>query len=215
MDKRARRAGRTEPAPGHRIFLLSPALCHGERAKLLLGERGKSPLALHLRSGGKAALGEVFTFVSGLYFRAKLAYASAFASPPPHCEGTLVITPDRGLLPPGTMIGLDELRAFAGIDIAHRDPRFLHPFRRDASALAIRAGAGCRIVLLGSLAPRKYLDVLFDGLADRLHYPSDFVGKGDMVRGCILLAAVREMSELPYAPASERSAPLPSRSGSA
>ena len=40
------------------------------------------PLARALRSGEGAPVGEVFSFLSGLYFRGKLAYAEAFARPP-------------------------------------------------------------------------------------------------------------------------------------
>src|SRR5438132_10431681 len=53
---------------GHRIFLLSPANISGERAKLLLRESAAFPLAQRLQSQG-APLGEVFSFISGLYFR--------------------------------------------------------------------------------------------------------------------------------------------------
>src|SRR2546422_2716140 len=68
--------------PGHQIFLLSPANCAGKRAGFLLRKDARSPLAQRLRSGEGATIGEVFTFMSGLYFRGKLAYATAFASPP-------------------------------------------------------------------------------------------------------------------------------------
>src|SRR6185369_12503944 len=73
---------------GYRIFLLSPANITGERAKLLLRESAGFPLAQRLQSQG-APLGEVFSFISGLYFRGKLAYASAHANPPPDIPGVV------------------------------------------------------------------------------------------------------------------------------
>jgi hypothetical protein len=66
----------------NRIFLLSPANCGGTRAKQVLSPRATFPLAEQLRGKSGAALGDVFAFVSGLYFRGKLTYASRFAAPP-------------------------------------------------------------------------------------------------------------------------------------
>ena len=57
------------------------------------------------------------------------------------------------------------------------------------------------IVLLGSVATGKYLDVLLDVVGERLLFPTDFVGRGDMSRGALLLRAARERTELPYEPA--------------
>ncbi|MGH7608057.1 MAG: hypothetical protein ACREME_12035, partial [Gemmatimonadales bacterium] len=57
------------------VFLLSPASCAGTRAQMLLQSR-TSPLTARLAApGGEggAPLGEVFTFMSSLYFRGKLA----------------------------------------------------------------------------------------------------------------------------------------------
>ena len=65
-----------------RIFLLSPASSHGERAQLVFRPEAEFPLARALRTPEGAPLGEVFTFLSGLYFRGKLGYARAFARPP-------------------------------------------------------------------------------------------------------------------------------------
>ncbi len=67
--------------PG-RVFLLSPANCSGRRANMVLSERAQFDLAARLRRHHGAAIGEVFSFVSGLYFKGKLAYAQAFARPP-------------------------------------------------------------------------------------------------------------------------------------
>src|SRR5882672_2753563 len=94
------------------IFILSPASCSGQRAALLFNERAEFFLARQLRSDAGATLGEVFSFLSGLYFRGKLTYARAFAPPVegPACIG--VITAGRGLMHPDTIVRLDDLRAF-------------------------------------------------------------------------------------------------------
>ena len=56
------------------------------------------------------------------------------------------------------------------------------------------------MVLLGSVATGKYVDVLLDVVGERLLFPTDFVGRGDMSRGALLLRAVRERVELAYEP---------------
>src|ERR1700740_3672566 len=80
-----------------RIFLLSPANASSLRGNLLLGEPAHSLLAQRLRDEG-APLGEIFTFISGLYFRGKLAYARAYADPQPGAPGVLVLTASGGLV---------------------------------------------------------------------------------------------------------------------
>ncbi len=154
---------------------------------------GRFPLAQRIRAEG-AALGEVFSFLSGLYFRGKLAYSQRFAVPSGDPGRTLVITSGRGLLPATTMVGLGDLREFGTVDIHEGDPRYREPMRRD---LALVDG---QAVLLGSIATRKYVDVLVEALGARLLFPIAFVGRGDMSRGSILLRAVREDRELAYAP---------------
>ena len=47
-----------------RIFLLSPAHCGGERAKLLFRPQAKFELAMQLRTPQGAPIGEVFRFLS-------------------------------------------------------------------------------------------------------------------------------------------------------
>lgn len=86
-------------APRTTLFLLSPSRCGGERGLLLSSERGTSELAQRLRTPEGAPLGEVFAFLSALYFRGKLTYARAFARPTRGVPGVLVITPGEGLVP--------------------------------------------------------------------------------------------------------------------
>jgi hypothetical protein len=200
----------TRPA---RVFLLSPAHCGGERARLLFRDGADFDLARRVRRSPGAPLGEVFSFLSGLYFRGKLAYAEAFATPPPGRPGVYVITPSEGLRPHDEPTDLARLRRFARVDIDADDARYHRPLRRDARALAEVLDAAGEVVLLGSVATAKYLDPLADALGDRLRFPADFVGRGDMSRGGLLLRCVRTGRELRYVPVAgaARHGPRPAR----
>jgi hypothetical protein len=183
-----------------RIFLLSPAYAGGRRAQMILGKRAQFDLAKRLRSKRGASIAEVFTFLSGLYFRGKIAYASAFACSMNGTSGVLVITPTRGLVDAHTRIRLDDLREFAELDIDENDPRYRKPLERDARRLAKYLPAQADVILLGSIASGKYVDILHATLGERLYFPLDFVGRGDMSRGGLLLQCVRDRQELPYIP---------------
>ena len=182
-----------------RIFLLSPAHCGGKRAGYLLNDSATFELALKVRTPRGAMLGEVFAFLSGLYFRGKVAYARAFATPPGGLSGSLVITANRGLVPTNELIAVADLRKMGAVDIDCDDPRYRAPLERDARALAARQDVD-QVVLLGSVATGKYVDVLLEALGDRLHFPSEFVGRGDMSRGGLMLRCVAERRELTYVP---------------
>jgi hypothetical protein len=181
-----------------RIFLLSPAHCGGERARLVFDPRARFDLAQRLRAASGAPLGEVFAFLSGLYFRGKLAYAEAFARPPVGRPGVLVITPTDGLVPAEEPVDFARLRRFAEVDIAAANARYVEPLLRDARRLAAALDPGCDVVLLGSIATGKYLEPLLGALGERLRFPADFVGRGDMSRGGLLLRCVRAGAELDY-----------------
>lgn len=184
----------------HRTFLLSPAHCGGKRAQMLVRPEASFDLAARLRSTAGASLGEVFSFLSGLYFRGKLAYAARFASPPPGLHGAYVITTNRGLLPPATPVRRDELCAMGATSIDAADAAYSAPLRRDARAIAAKLPDDAEVILLGSIATGKYVDVLLDVFGDRLKFPADFVGRGDMSRGGLMLRCVDSGSELSYAP---------------
>lgn len=154
-------------------------------------------LAVRLRQEG-APLGEIFSFVSGLYFRGKLAYAQAFAAPPEGLPGSLVIAAGRGLVLPETIITLDDLLAIAAVPVDTADPRYRLPLERDARTLDEAAGPGCAVVLLGSVATAKYIEPLLEIYGPRLLFPADFVGRGDMSRGGLMLRAARSGQELSY-----------------
>lgn len=182
-----------------RIFLLSPARCGGERAKLLLNPRASFELAERVRGSG-APIGEVFSFLSGLYFRGKLAYARAFGHRERAAPTIFVITTDRGLVSPEEVVTRDDLLAFATVDLATADSRYHDPLRRDVADLAATLGGRSSAVLLGSIATGKYVDALLGGFGSRLMFPREFVGRGDMSRGGLLLRCVREQRELDYVP---------------
>ena len=186
-----------DPNSRNRIFILSPAHCGGIRAQLLMSERSNFPLARQLRDKG-ATLGALFTFMSGLYFRGKLAYASAFANPPYDSPGILVITPGSGLLSPDEILTIERLKEIGSVEVDERNPRYREPLERDARRIAESLPANCETVLLGSVATSKYTDILAGAFCERLRFPSDFVGRGDMSRGGLMLRCVEQGEELSY-----------------
>lgn len=156
-------------------------------------------IARRLRGEG-VPLGELFTFLSGLYFRGKLAYASVFAKPPPFCSGIFIITPCCGLMKPDTLLTDEDLRFFASTEIGADVDAYVRPLSRDARRLARRAGPDTEIILLGSIATQKYVMVLLTCFGLRLKFPLDFVGRGDMSRGGLLLRRAQDREELDYIP---------------
>ena len=180
-----------------RVFLLSPASCAGKRCAQLLAREAAFELALRIRRGG-APLGEVFSFLSALYFRGKLTYAQKFAAPPDGCPGVLVITPGRGLVAPETPIAIADLRTFARAPIDAGNRRYADPLRDHALDLRAQLPEDAEVVLLGSIATPKYVDVLLPAFGRSLWFPGDFVGRGDMSRGGLLLRAARAGVELGY-----------------
>jgi len=198
-----------------RVFVLSPAFPGGKRAQILMSERADFDLACRLRDHG-APLGEVFSFLSGLYFRGKLTYARAYVRPPPGTspeDSILVITSNAGLLTASTEISLDELREFGAGQVDARDRSYRIPLMRDAQRLARLLGENGVAVLLGSVATNKYVDVLLDAFGRRLRFPMECGGRGDMSRGGLLLRCAAQGRELSYVPVdgATRSGPRPPR----
>jgi predicted kinase len=206
MLKRLERPGLSEGfdelivvAPRHRIFLLSPAFAGGKRAQVLLRPGASFELAVRLRREG-VPLGEAFAFMSGLYFRGKLAYSKAFATPPADIPGVFVVTAGSGLVPPETMITLEQLQYIASIPIDSGDVRYREPLERACRTLDEIAGQNCDFVLLGSVATLKYLEPMFGVFGHRLLFPEEFAGRGDMSRGGLMLRCVRAGLQLTYVP---------------
>lgn len=171
----------------------------------MLSARASFDLAARLRDSD-APIGEVFSFVSGLYFRGKLTYATAFARIADTPEdsvaggGVLIITSSAGLRAPETPVTLEALRQFAAESVDASNSQYRRPLARSAEALAREVGPDCEVVLLGSIASPKYVDVLLGVFGHRLLFPSAFVGRGDMSRGGLLLRAVAAGQELAYQP---------------
>ena len=188
-----------------RVFLLSPANCSGTRARMAMAPEARFALAAELRTDAGARLGDVFSFMSGLYFRGKLAYARRFAHPPDPADhvvggGVLVITPNSGLRSADTPVTVGSIRAFASTSIDLENPDYLDPLQRSARVLLEAVGPDCDVVLLGSIASDKYVDVLMPLFGERLLFPTAFVGRGDMSRGGLMLRHAEDGVELEYAP---------------
>jgi hypothetical protein len=182
-----------------RVFLLSPANAAGLRANLIVSDHAKSPLAQRLRDSG-ATLGEVFAFISGLYFRGKLAYAKRFVDAPAGLAGVYVITACGGLIPADAPMSTGRLREISAAPIDAANPDYRLPLERDARLLYELIGKKCEVVLLGSIATPKYVEPLLGIFGERLLFPAEFVGRGDMSRGGLMLRCAREGVQLTYVP---------------
>lgn len=182
------------------IFLLSPARLDGPRAKMLLNPAAEFPLAVQLRRREGAPIGEVFAFLSGLYFRGKLTYALAFADAESAVQPVRVITTSRGLLPPDYRVRARDLAAFGAVDLTTARDAFQRPLLRDARRIKRSISDDARVVLLGSIATDKYVSPLLQVFGDRLLFPREFVGRGDMSRGGLLLRQARAGVQLEYEP---------------
>ncbi len=182
-----------------RVFLLSPARVGGARTAMLLREGASFDVALRLKAG-IATTGEIYSFLSGLYFRGKMAYAGAFHHPPANVPPALVMVPGAGLVPPESTMSRDQVLAIPSVPVEEDEPAFRVPLLRDAKDLDRRAGPECRVILLGSVATRKYTGPLLEVFGERLLFPSEFVGRGDMSRGGLMLRSARSGDELSYVP---------------
>jgi hypothetical protein len=145
-------------------------------------------------------LGEVFSFISGLYFRGKLAYAERFNNPPPGVPGVHIITAASGLLLPHEPMTLAKLKSISASRVDPENPAYRKPLDRDAFRLRELAGTETQVVLLGSIATEKYAQPLLEVFGERLLFPREFVGRGDMSRGGLLLRCCSSGSPLEYLP---------------
>ncbi|HEX4489018.1 MAG TPA: hypothetical protein VH088_22275 [Terriglobales bacterium] len=175
-----------------RFFLISPANIAGIRGRRLIAENANSELAKRLRAGG-VPLGELYSFISSLYFRGKLAYASAFGN----VDASFVITGCGGLVPPSTNVSLPELQKLTAVDFDPTDSRYRGPLDRDLRGL-LEMAPDCEVVLLGSIATPKYVDPVLEIFGERLLFPEEFIGRGDMSRGGLMLRSIESGVELAY-----------------
>jgi hypothetical protein len=185
------------------IFLLSPASLSGVRAAQLTSKDAGFETAVRFRSAEGVPIADAFSFLSSLYFRGKMAYARRFAAPPPTLgvgtpdDGILVIAPGFGLVPPSWRLNRERLAKMrTPVDL--KNPDYCEPLRDHAEQLRELIPEPVRVVLLGSVATGKYVDLLSPVFGDRLHFPRLFAGAGDMQRGGMMLRAAREGQELEY-----------------
>jgi len=110
---------------------------------MVLRQNSAMPLAVALQEH-RLTLGAAFAFMSGLYFRGKLAYAEAFD---PGLARTFVITPTRGLQSPRLVVNAELLEEFAEVDIDAEEERYRAALELDAAELAARLPDESRVVL--------------------------------------------------------------------
>jgi len=166
----------------------------GERARQLTSPRAKFDAARMYQSPEGVPIALAFAFMSALYFRGKIAYALQFADR----ENIFIIAPGFGLVPPDWRITPERLKVLAKTEVDVRKRNYRKPLERDALRLAQEHDDDAQIVLLGSIASGKYVDVLWPIFGERLLFPGIFAGLGDMSRGGLLLRAARANRELEY-----------------
>ncbi len=183
-----------------KIFLLSPASTGGVRARQLTSPRAEFGAAQRYRSEEGVTIAEAFAFMSALYFRGKILYSLHFARPTPALNdlGVYVIAPGFGLVPPDWRINEERFNVMRKTPVDVKKRSYRKPLETEAKAIASRLEADAEVVLLGSVATGKYVDVLWPIFGNRLRFPVAFAGLGDMSRGGLMLRAVRENKEFEY-----------------
>lgn len=183
-----------------RLFLLSPANLNGVRAKQLTSNKAQFALAKLYRSPEGVRVEDAFAFMSALYFRGKIAYAKRFAAPPDSLgeSGVFVIAPGYGLVPAGWTLDAERMKKLRRTPIDLKTSGYRRPLEKDAGKLLPHLTDADSVVLLGSIATGKYVDVLWPIFGDRLQFPTIFVGIGDMSRGALMLRAAQSGEELQY-----------------
>lgn len=162
-----------------------------------MSPRANFEAALAYRSAEGVRIDEAFAFMSALYFRGKIAYARAFASP----ENAIhVIAPGFGLVPPEWRITEERMRRLRRTPVDVSSRTYVKTLRDSARELAATLSDDATVVLLGSVATGKYVDVLLPVFGERLRFPALFAGLGDMARGGLMLRAARAGRELEYVP---------------
>ena len=108
-----------------------------------------------------------------------------------------MITPCDGLVRPEATLRTRDLARYARVPVDVAEPRYRRPLLRHLEALA-PDWAEAEVVLLGSVASPKYVEVLSGIFGERLLFPIEFVGRGDMSRGGLLLRQASAGVELEY-----------------
>lgn len=169
-----------------RIFFLSPASISGIRSKMLSNPHAQFDLARRIRHSG-VPLGEIYSIISGLYFRGKLRYAETFGNPPPGMSAVHIITPAAGLLLPTALVILAYLEGISAAAIDPSNRQYREALDRDALRLRTLIEPSTEVILLGSVATLKYVEPLLEIFGQRLLFPAEFAGRGNMSRGSLLL----------------------------
>ena len=126
--------------------------------------------------------------MSGLYFRGKMAYAHGVRPSAAAASGHATSSRRRAACGrPTCPSRARSSRSLPPSMWPTDEPRYFEPLVTDARQLAAALPAHARVVLLGSIATSKYVEVLRDALGARLHFPADFIGRGDMSRGALML----------------------------
>ena len=178
-----------------KIFLLSPANTSGVRAKQFISPRASFEAAIQYRSPEGVEIARAFAFMSSLYFRGKIGYAQHFAEPG---GSVFVITPGFGLVAPDWRLTEERMKVMSRTPVDAAKRNYRQPLERDARSLAATLDHEAQVVLLGSVASGKYVDILWPIFENRLRFPAAFAGLGDMSRGGLMLRAVRANRELEY-----------------
>lgn len=160
--------------------------------------RSNSEAGRLYRSPEGVPIAIAFAFMSALYFRGKLAYSLHFAT----LETAFVIAPGYGLVTLDWRVTEERMRKMKKTAVDAKVRAYREPLKRDALALAARTDPDAEVVLLGSVATGKYVDILLPIFGERLKFPAAFAGLGDMSRGGLMLRAVRLDRELEYVPLS-------------
>jgi hypothetical protein len=95
---------------------------------------------------------------------------------------------------------LAQLQRITATRVDPANPHYRKPLDRDLLRIKALLDVDAQIVLLGSIATPKYVLPLLEILGERLLFPKDFVGRGDMSRGGLLLACCSQDSPLEYVP---------------
>jgi hypothetical protein len=115
-------------------------------------------------------------------------------------SGIHIITANAGLRSPDTLVTRAAVQAFGRGEIDVDNASYRRPLEASARALLAEIGSDCEVVLLGSVASPKYVDILADIFGAGLQFPIAFVGRGDMSRGGLLLRHASDGVELDYVP---------------
>lgn len=105
-----------------------------------------------------------------------------------------------GLFDPEETVTCDQVYEMAAGRIDADDEHYRIPFDLACRSLFDKIQDSCDIVLLGSIATPKYVEPLLKVFGERLLFPVEFVGRGDMSRGGLMLRAAEAQTELEYAP---------------